>query len=72
MTPADDPGARSWDATPQSVRGSTRGDSPEMDSKGGMELDAREWEEEQVRLDRDWYSSYDEGPVVSPFMTRTR
>jgi pre-mRNA-splicing factor ATP-dependent RNA helicase DHX38/PRP16 len=30
-----------------------------------MHLDAREWEEEQVRLDRDWYSTYDEGAVVS-------
>jgi hypothetical protein len=31
----------------------------------GMEFDAKEWEEEQVRLDRDWYSTYDEGAVVS-------
>jgi hypothetical protein len=30
-----------------------------------MEFDAKEWEEEQVRLDRDWYSTYDEGAVVS-------
>ncbi|KAK4688722.1 pre-mRNA-splicing factor ATP-dependent RNA helicase DHX38/PRP16, partial [Tremellales sp. Uapishka_1] len=51
---------RSWDQTPRSVRGSNRG-SPEGD---GVELDAREWEEEQVKLDRDWYTYDDEGAVA--------
>lgn len=49
----------SWDQTPRSVRG--RG-SPDRD---GMELDVKEWEEEQVRLDRDWYTDDDTGGVVS-------
>lgn len=47
---------RGWDETPS--RGS-RGASPEF------QVDAKEWEEEQVRLDRDWYSYDDEGAVVS-------
>jgi pre-mRNA-splicing factor ATP-dependent RNA helicase DHX38/PRP16 len=55
---------RNWDAaTPRSVRGSQRGDSPGAD--GELYVDPREWEEEQIRLDRDWYSSFDEGGVVS-------
>ena len=29
-----------------------------------MELDAREWEEEQLRLDRDWYSTAEEGGLM--------
>jgi pre-mRNA-splicing factor ATP-dependent RNA helicase DHX38/PRP16 len=29
-----------------------------------MELDIREWEEEQVRLDRDWYMSAEEGTLM--------
>jgi pre-mRNA-splicing factor ATP-dependent RNA helicase DHX38/PRP16 len=28
-------------------------------------MNGTEWEEEQVRLDRDWYSYDDEGAVVS-------
>jgi pre-mRNA-splicing factor ATP-dependent RNA helicase DHX38/PRP16 len=32
-------------------------------------MDAKEWEEEQVRLDRDWYSYDDEGAVVSRFVS---
>jgi pre-mRNA-splicing factor ATP-dependent RNA helicase DHX38/PRP16 len=28
-------------------------------------MNGEEWEEEQVRLDRDWYSHDDEGAVVS-------
>jgi len=28
-------------------------------------MNGKEWEEEQVRLDRDWYSYDDEGAVVS-------
>ena len=27
-------------------------------------MDAREWEEEQIRLDRDWYMGAEEGGVV--------
>jgi pre-mRNA-splicing factor ATP-dependent RNA helicase DHX38/PRP16 len=29
-----------------------------------LELDIREWEEEQVRLDRDWYMSAEEGTLM--------
>lgn len=47
---------RGWDETPS--RGS-RGPSPEF------QVDAKEWEEEQLRLDRDWYSHDDESAVVS-------
>lgn len=27
-------------------------------------MDAREWEEEQIRLDRDWYSGAEEGGLM--------
>jgi len=54
--------SRAWDA-PTPRRG--RDGSPNADGEDGMHLDAKEWEEEQVRLDRDWYSTYDEGAVVS-------
>lgn len=30
-----------------------------------MLVNGKEWEEEQVRLDRDWYIQDDEGAVVS-------
>jgi pre-mRNA-splicing factor ATP-dependent RNA helicase DHX38/PRP16 len=55
----DDPRRKGWDQTPssRSVRG---GDEDEMLVNG------KEWEEEQVRLDRDWYIQDDEGAVVSP------
>lgn len=46
--------SRGWDETPS--RG--REDSPEF------EVDAKEWEEEQMRLDRDWYTFDDEGAVA--------
>lgn len=49
---------RSWDETPRNGR-NRDGDSPEM-------VNGKEWEEEQVRLDRDWYSYDDEGQVVCP------
>lgn len=57
-------GNRGWDAaTPR--REGTRGDSPEGSNVGeGMPVDAREWEEEQIRLDRDWYTNDDEGAVA--------
>lgn len=58
--PRPGPG-RSWDATPRTARGA----SPDpTDENGEMQLDVREWEEEQVRLDRDWYSTFDEGGVA--------
>ena len=51
---------RAWDApTPRAVRGG----SPE-DGDGALGIDAREWEEEQVRLDRDWYTGAEEGGVA--------
>lgn len=50
---------RRWDAPTPRV---ARGDSPEGD--GAIGLDAREWEEEQVRLDRDWYMGAEEGMVA--------
>jgi pre-mRNA-splicing factor ATP-dependent RNA helicase DHX38/PRP16 len=50
--------SRAWDApTPRT----SRGESPEDDRP--MQLDAREWEEEEIRLDRDWYSTAEEGGV---------
>ncbi|EJF55621.1 P-loop containing nucleoside triphosphate hydrolase protein [Dichomitus squalens LYAD-421 SS1] len=69
----------SWDATPRrpsSPGGSSarnkrwdaptprRGGSPGSDGEGGLGIDAREWEEEQTRLDRDWYMGAEEGGVV--------
>lgn len=47
---------RGWDAPTPRV---SRGESPEED--GALGLDSREWEEEQVRLDRDWYMGAGEG-----------
>ena len=51
---------RGWDApTPRAARGgSLDGDD------GAFGLDAREWEEEQVRLDRDWYTGAEDGGVA--------
>lgn len=49
---------QTWDATPRTARG----DSPEGD--GALYLDAREWEEEQVKLDRDWYTGGEEGTLA--------
>jgi pre-mRNA-splicing factor ATP-dependent RNA helicase DHX38/PRP16 len=51
-------GSRGWDApTPRASRGASPDD-------GNVELDMREWEEEQVRLDRDWYMGAEEGGLV--------
>jgi pre-mRNA-splicing factor ATP-dependent RNA helicase DHX38/PRP16 len=51
---------RLWDApTPRAARGG----SPD-DGDGALGLDAREWEEEQVRLDRDWYTGAEEGVLA--------
>ncbi|KAK7064818.1 Pre-mRNA-splicing factor ATP-dependent RNA helicase PRP16 [Favolaschia claudopus] len=50
-------GNRRWDApTPRNVRAGSPDDA--------LGLDAREWEEEQVRLDRDWYTGAEEGGVA--------
>jgi len=50
--------SRGWDApTPRASRGA----SPD---EGNIELDMREWEEEQVRLDRDWYMGAEEGGLM--------
>jgi pre-mRNA-splicing factor ATP-dependent RNA helicase DHX38/PRP16 len=47
---------RLWDApTPRAVRDG----SPE--DGDALRLDMREWEEEQVRLDRDWYTGAEDG-----------
>jgi pre-mRNA-splicing factor ATP-dependent RNA helicase DHX38/PRP16 len=52
-------GARAWDApTPRASQDS----SP--DQGNAEELDVREWEEEQVRLDRDWYMGAEEGSLM--------
>ncbi|KAJ3788125.1 pre-mRNA splicing factor [Lentinula aff. detonsa] len=47
---------RGWDAPTPRI---ARGDSPDED--GAWAVDAREWEEEQVRLDRDWYTGTESG-----------
>lgn len=51
---------RRWDApTPRAARGG----SPDAE-EGALALDAREWEEEQIRLDRDWYMGAEEGALA--------
>lgn len=50
---------RTWDAPTPRV---PRGGSPEDDGLFGVDM--REWEEEQVKLDRDWYSGAEEGGVA--------
>ncbi|KAG7090672.1 Pre-mRNA-splicing factor ATP-dependent RNA helicase PRP16 [Marasmius oreades] len=51
--------SRGWDApTPRMVRGG----SP--DENVAFAIDAREWEEEQVRLDRDWYTGAEDGGLA--------
>ncbi|KIK91836.1 hypothetical protein PAXRUDRAFT_148626 [Paxillus rubicundulus Ve08.2h10] len=50
---------RAWDAPTPRI---PRGGSPEDD--GLLGVDMREWEEEQVKLDRDWYSGAEEGGVA--------
>ncbi|KAF7317971.1 hypothetical protein MKEN_00885500 [Mycena kentingensis (nom. inval.)] len=49
-------GSRRWDSTPRNVR--------EGSPDNAIGLDAREWEEEQIRLDRDWYSGAEEGGIA--------
>ncbi|KAG6816272.1 hypothetical protein H0H87_007353 [Tephrocybe sp. NHM501043] len=51
---------RRWDApTPRAARGG----SPDADSDA-LGLDTREWEEEQVKLDRDWYTGAEDGGIA--------
>ncbi|XP_006454836.1 hypothetical protein AGABI2DRAFT_61322 [Agaricus bisporus var. bisporus H97] len=51
-------GNRRWDApTPRAGRG----DSPEGGDTG---LDIKEWEEEQIRLDRDWYTGTEDSGIA--------
>lgn len=51
---------RRWDApTPRAARGG----SPDGDD-GVMGMDSREWEEEAVKVDRDWYTGAEEGGVA--------
>jgi hypothetical protein len=51
---------RLWDApTPRTIRGG----SPD-DGERAFGIDTREWEEEQVKLDRDWYTGAEEGGVT--------
>ncbi|KDQ54990.1 hypothetical protein JAAARDRAFT_693645, partial [Jaapia argillacea MUCL 33604] len=48
---------RRWDApTPRA----SRSGSPD-DSRGAFGIDSREWEEEQIKLDRDWYMGAEDG-----------
>ena len=52
---------RKWDApTPRT----TRGGSPGSDDGAPVNLDMREWEEEQIRLDRDWYNGAEVGGIA--------
>lgn len=52
----------SWDQTPRSSR---NGKDRSPEGLDAVDMTGKEWEEEQVRLDRDWYSYDDEGAVVS-------
>jgi pre-mRNA-splicing factor ATP-dependent RNA helicase DHX38/PRP16 len=51
---------RTWDAPTPRV---ARGGSPD-DGEGALGIDVREWEEEQVKLDRDWYTGAEEGVLA--------
>lgn len=51
---------RKWDAPTPRV---ARGGSPNGED-GAIGLDVREWEEEQVRLERDWYTGPEDGGVA--------
>ncbi|KAI0935709.1 hypothetical protein AcV5_004052 [Taiwanofungus camphoratus] len=51
--------SRRWDApTPRRATGD------DGEDVAGLGLDAHEWEEEQIRLDRDWYMGAEEGVVA--------
>lgn len=51
---------RRWDAPTPRV---ARGGSPDGDD-AAFGLDSREWEEEQVKLDRDWYTGAEDGGLA--------
>ncbi|KAI0685259.1 P-loop containing nucleoside triphosphate hydrolase protein [Cytidiella melzeri] len=52
---------RGWDApTPRAGRGGDVDD----DEGGAVNLDMREWEEEQIKLDRDWYMGPEDGNMA--------
>ncbi|TFK47924.1 P-loop containing nucleoside triphosphate hydrolase protein [Heliocybe sulcata] len=51
---------RRWDAPTPRV---ARAGSPE-DGDGAFGIDAREWEDEQIQLDRDWYAGAEEGNLM--------
>ncbi|OSX68114.1 hypothetical protein POSPLADRAFT_1128409 [Postia placenta MAD-698-R-SB12] len=53
---------RRWDAPTPRRRSPVDGENG--DGLAGMGLDAHEWEEEQIRLDRDWYMGAEEGGVA--------
>lgn len=51
--------SKRWDApTPRVSRGGSPSDG------APLHLDTREWEEEQLRLDRDWYTGAEEGTLA--------
>jgi pre-mRNA-splicing factor ATP-dependent RNA helicase DHX38/PRP16 len=53
-------GSRRWDApTPKAARGGSPNGEDAV-----IGFDMREWEEEQVRLDRDWYTGAEDGGVA--------
>lgn len=54
---------RGWDETPRSVR--VKKEFPDLEDGEAMAMNGQEWEDEQLRLDRDWYSHDDESAVVS-------
>ncbi|KAA1096237.1 DEAH-box RNA helicase prp16 [Puccinia graminis f. sp. tritici] len=51
------PSGREWDDTPRTQADTDLGPPPDSG------IDAREWEEEQMRLDRDWYN-HEEGNAL--------
>ncbi|CAL1697253.1 unnamed protein product [Somion occarium] len=52
---------RRWDApTPRTSRRGT----PGSDDEAPINLNVREWEEEQIRLDRDWYNDAEETGIA--------
>ncbi|KAG8761183.1 DEAH-box RNA helicase prp16 [Serendipita sp. 396] len=71
-TPRDPTGAdgnwggvrnRRWDAPTPRASSSRATDDDESDTGLGR-FDAREWEEEQTRLDRDWYMASEDGTLM--------
>ncbi|TFK18800.1 pre-mRNA splicing factor [Coprinopsis marcescibilis] len=52
------PGSRRWDAPTPKIR------AAEDEEGAGINYDMQEWEEEQVKLDRDWYTGAEDGGVT--------